>query len=69
MEAEEWEAEVDCVVCGATIHPGTDAGFPIDASAFLCNTCAVARGGVYDPTEDRWLSAPTWDWPEWSTGA
>lgn len=58
MEAEEWEEQVDCIECGATIHPETDAGFQVGAAIFLCNACALARGGVYDPVDDRWVVSP-----------
>jgi hypothetical protein len=58
MEQEDWEEQVVCIDCGASLHPETDAGFPIDEATFLCNACAIARGGVYDPVDDRWVVMP-----------
>lgn len=69
MEVEEWEAEVDCVECGASIHPATDAGFALEGPLFLCQACAVARGGIYDPLGDRWVAAPRWTWRPSAAGA
>ena len=58
MHTQEWNELVDCNDCGATIAPNADAGFVTSEVFAVCLQCAVARGGVYDASQDRWIVPP-----------
>jgi hypothetical protein len=44
-----------CVDCGAELSPGRDRVYAFGVDAFLCYTCAMRRGGIYDEAHDRWV--------------
>lgn len=47
-----------CVACGAATAPSRDRGFAFGPSGVLCWSCAVPRGGHYDPEQERWVVEP-----------
>lgn len=47
-----------CVECGAEIAPARERSYVYGPDACLCFSCAVRRGGSYDETHDRWVTAP-----------
>lgn len=57
MHSTEWNELVECLDCGATIA-STDCAYAITDETFLCFSCAVRKGGVYDADHDRWTVAP-----------
>ena len=44
-----------CADCGSEMTPARDRAYAFGSEAFLCYSCAVRRGGVYDEAHDRWL--------------
>lgn len=47
-----------CLDCGVEIFPSEDRSFAFGPDELMCFDCAVKRGGVYDPEEDRWIVTP-----------
>jgi hypothetical protein len=50
-----------CSDCGAELRPEVDRAFAFGTHGVLCFECAVARGGHYDETHDRWVTEPRID--------
>ena len=54
----EDQAPERCADCGEEIDAATERGFPVGSDATLCFRCAVARGGSWDETQQRWSIEP-----------
>ncbi|UCE86888.1 MAG: hypothetical protein JSU66_03915 [Deltaproteobacteria bacterium] len=61
MHRSEERERARCVGCGEVIAPQRERGFAIDPDTVLCAECALRRGGSYDDTLDRWVTAPRVD--------
>lgn len=57
----EQDGLVNCVGCGEPITATVDRVFAVGSDDVLCMTCCLARGGVYDEEEDRWIDEPRVD--------
>jgi hypothetical protein len=47
-----------CADCSDELDPELDRGFAIGPEAVLCFRCAVARGGSWDESQERWTIEP-----------
>jgi hypothetical protein len=53
------EASADrCADCGEELDTATERSFAVGADATLCFRCAVARGGSWDESSQRWVVEP-----------
>src|SRR5690606_18079469 len=58
LPSEEMDTAV-CALCREEFQPELERGFTYGPDGeVLCFECAMARGGVYDETHDRWLEPP-----------
>jgi hypothetical protein len=58
MHREEFEQQTECAGCGTAISTSADRGYTYGSQSVLCFECALARGGIYDADQDRWVIAP-----------
>lgn len=47
-----------CADCSDELDPAMNRGFSIGPDAVLCFRCAVARGGSWDESQERWTIEP-----------
>jgi len=59
MHRSESEGLASCAVCGAAVEPEKERAFVGVGARVLCFDCALARGGAWDDSEDRWAEAPS----------
>ena len=52
------ELELTCADCGAPLGGVGDRSYALAQDRALCWSCALARGGSYDPDQDRWVVEP-----------
>jgi hypothetical protein len=59
MELPDDEADKSiCSQCGEEFWPELERGFVLVEEVVLCFECALARGGIYEEREDRWVKPP-----------
>jgi hypothetical protein len=58
MRRSELDLGTECADCGAPVLSGAESGFAFGDNAVLCSTCAIRRGGSYDPRQERWVEPP-----------
>jgi hypothetical protein len=47
-----------CADCSEEIDLASERGFPVGADGALCFRCALARGGSWDESRQRWVVEP-----------
>jgi hypothetical protein len=55
----EGELASACAECGALIDPDGARSFAFGEQGVLCWSCAIRRGGSFDPNEEVWTTPPS----------
>jgi len=55
---EREEGPLPCSACGRDVGFFAADSYEDSTGVVLCPACAIKRGGVYDPEQDRWLVPP-----------
>ena len=59
MESEDIDIDESvCADCGTRVDPSREPTFAITEEVVLCLTCSTRRGGVWDPVQEKWTTAP-----------